>query len=100
MRFVETPVFTKQVVNLLSDEEYRELQLALVLRPDQGSVIPGGGGMRKLRWRAGGKGKRGGARVIYYWYVAEAVVYMLDIYVKSGRDDLRRQDSSKCLPSW
>lgn len=48
MRFVETPVFTRAVLNLLSDDEYRSLQLALVLRPDAGDLIPGSGGLRKL----------------------------------------------------
>ena len=51
MKFVETPVFTKAVREHLSDEEYRGLQLALLLRPEQGSVIPGSGGLRKVRWK-------------------------------------------------
>ena len=66
MRFVETPVFTASVTLLLSDEEYRQLQLALLIRPEQGVLIRGSGGLRKLRWGARGRGKRGGVRVIYY----------------------------------
>ncbi len=66
MRFIETPIFTKELQHLLEDEEYRALQLALLFRPEQGSLIPGAGGLRKLRWRQKGKGKRGGCRVIYY----------------------------------
>lgn len=50
MRFVETPVFTRAVTSLLSDEEYRQLQLALLIRPEQGALIRGSGGLRKLRW--------------------------------------------------
>lgn len=65
MRFVETPVFTAAVTSLLSDEEYRQLQLALLIRPEQGVLIRGSGGLRKLRWGARGHGKRGGVRVIY-----------------------------------
>ena len=64
----------------LSDEQYRALQLALVLRPEQGPLVPGSGGIRKLRWAAAGRGKRGGLRVIYYWAAAEDVCYMLYAY--------------------
>ena len=88
MRFVETPVFTRAVLNLLSDDEYRSLQLALMLRPDAGDLIPGSGGLRKLRWSMPGKGKRGGARLIYYWQRGGDVIYMLFIYAKSRQDDL------------
>ena len=66
MRFVETPIFTKEVVDLLDDDEYRALQLALIFRPEQGAIIPGSGGLRKLRWGGKGKGKRGELRVIYF----------------------------------
>jgi mRNA-degrading endonuclease RelE of RelBE toxin-antitoxin system len=66
MRFVETPVFTKRVKDLLPDEDYRTLQIALVLRPEQGPLIKGGGGLRKVRWAPKRVGKRGGVRVIYY----------------------------------
>ena len=88
LKFIETPVFTKDVRALLSDEEYRGLQLALVLRPEQGSLIPGSGGLRKIRWRVKGRGKRGGVRVIYYWIAGESTVYMLLLYEKSSREDL------------
>ncbi len=88
MRFVETPVFTAAVTSLLSDEEYRQLQLALLIRPEQGALIRGSGGLRKIRWGARGRGKRGGVRVIYYWHPAERVAYMLLIYAKSAQDDL------------
>lgn len=88
MRFVETPVFTAAVTSLLSDEEYRQLELALLIRPEQGVLIRGTGGLRKLRWGARGRGKRGGVRVIYYWYPADQFFYMLLIYAKSEQDDL------------
>ncbi len=88
MRFVETPVFTAAITSLLSDEEYRQLQLALLIRPEQGALIRGSGGLRKLRWGARGRGKRGGVRVIYYWHPGERSLYMLLVYAKAQQDDL------------
>ena len=88
LRFVETPIFTREVRRLLPDEAYRELQWALVFRPTQGVVIRGSGGLRKLRWGAAGRGKRGGIRLIYYWNAAEEAFYMLYVYAKGVRDDL------------
>ncbi|MBM3908726.1 MAG: type II toxin-antitoxin system RelE/ParE family toxin [Gemmatimonadetes bacterium] len=88
MRFVETPVFTASLRRLMSDTEYRELQLALVLRPEQGRLIPGTGGLRKLRWRTAGRGKRGGLRTIYFWAVNEDTCYMLYVYSKAERVNL------------
>lgn len=66
MVIIETPIFTKQLLSNLSDEEYRLFQATLLERPDVGKVIPGGGGLRKVRWGLEGRGKSGGARVIYY----------------------------------
>jgi mRNA-degrading endonuclease RelE of RelBE toxin-antitoxin system len=88
MLFIETPIFTKLVTDLISDDEYRKLQLALVLRPEAGKIIPGSGGIRKIRWKSGGSGKRGGLRVIYFWDVPEDTIYMLLIYKKSKQEDL------------
>jgi hypothetical protein len=90
MRFIETPVFTAAVSRFLTDDRYRALQLALLLRPAQGPLVPGGAGMRKLRWGAEGRGKRGGVRVIYYWATAEDVCYMLYAYAKNEQGDLTR----------
>jgi hypothetical protein len=88
VRFVETPIFTKRVTTLLRDEEYLALQVALVLRPAQGPIIAGSGGLRKLRWAAEGRGKRGGLRVIYYWEPAQEALYMLYLYAKNEQGDL------------
>ena len=88
MRFVETPVFTTAIRQLLPDEQYRQLQLALLFRPEQGAVIPGSGGLRKLRWAVPGRGKRGGIRLIYYWIPAEETFLMLFAYPKNVQDDL------------
>jgi hypothetical protein len=88
MVIIETTVFTRQVVNLLPDKDYRSLQLTLANRPDTGDLIKGSGGLRKIRWAAVGQGKRGGARVIYYWAVPQDQILMLFMYPKSERADL------------
>jgi hypothetical protein len=88
MQFVETPVFTAALRRHLDDETYRALQLALLLRPTQGSIIQGGAGLRKLRWTAPGRGKRGGLRLIYYWERESQTFYMLYLYAKNEQGDL------------
>lgn len=88
MVIIETSTFTRQVQKLLSDEEYKQLQFELINRPDLGPVIPGSGGLRKMRWSYRGRGKRGGVRVIYYWVVSYDRLLMLLIYPKNMQDDL------------
>jgi hypothetical protein len=92
MEFRESRAFSKRVDRDFSAEEYRALQLHLVARPDAGQVIPGTGGLRKLRWSARGQGKRGGARIIYFWFVARARIYLLAIYAKNEQDDLSAEE--------
>ncbi|SRR6266498_882616 len=88
MRFVETPTFTRVIDRMLDDDEYRSLQIALMLRPEQGPVIRGGSGLRKIRWARPGGGKSGGLRVIYYWAAAEGAFFMLYAYAKNEQGDL------------
>jgi mRNA-degrading endonuclease RelE of RelBE toxin-antitoxin system len=88
MVIIETSIFTRQVLELLTEDEYRELQTALARRPTWGTVIRGSGGLRKVRWSMRGRGKRGGVRVIYYWAVRQDRLLLLLIYSKSERDDL------------
>jgi hypothetical protein len=88
MVIIETPVFTKRVIAILSDEEYRLLQMHLINKPDAGKVIKGSGGLRKLRWSAKGHGKSGGVRIIYYWFAAQGTILLLFVYAKNERDDL------------
>ncbi len=88
MEFIETPTFTRLVLDLMEDEDYTKLQAALAKRPDVGKIIPGGGGIRKMRWAGSGRGKRGGLRIIYYWLVAAGQIWMLLAYAKSEQDDL------------
>jgi mRNA-degrading endonuclease RelE of RelBE toxin-antitoxin system len=88
MLIIETPIFTQRIHQFLSDEQYRLLQQQLVTKPDSGRVIPGSGGLRKMRWSVSGRGKRGGIRIIYYWAVARGQILMLFVYPKSEQDDL------------
>ena len=89
--FIETPTFTRQIKELVDDEEYRMLQLRLVARPDAGDLIPRSGGLRKIRLGVAGRGTRGGARVIYYWVGAQSQIYMLLAYAKNVQEDLTEQ---------
>ena len=88
MVIIETSIFTRRIQDILGDDEYRLLQAQLVQRPDAGKIIPGSGGLRKLRWSASGRGKRGGARVIYYWFVSNEVILMLFAFPKNEQADL------------
>jgi len=88
MVIIETSIFTRQVLHLLSDDDYRMLQVALANRPRTGAIIKGSGGLRKMRWVAEGRGKRGGVRVIYYWAAKQEQLLMLFMYPKSQRSDL------------
>lgn len=72
--FKETPVFTKLIKDLLSDDEYKELQIHLIENPESGDVIKGTGGLRKVRWAQKDTGKSGGIRVIYYWVTEESQI--------------------------
>jgi hypothetical protein len=88
MVFEEFAPFTRRVVELLGDDELGQVQLSLFQRPDAGKIIPGSGGLRKLRASAKGRGKRGGARIIYYWVVARDRILLLDIYAKNEKENL------------
>jgi hypothetical protein len=92
--FVETSVFTRQIVDLLSDEEYQGLQADLMENPAKGDLIQSGGGIRKIRCAAGGKGKSGGIRVIYYWLRADGQIFMLLAYPKSAQDNLTDEQTA------
>lgn len=97
--FIESTEFTKWVASDLPDETYAELQEELMDNPEKGAVMPGCGGLRKVRVAdpKRGKGKRGGARVIYL-YVPEAKwFFMLDIYGKDEKDDLSAGEKKSLL---
>lgn len=88
MIFIETSYFSKAIQALLTDEEYRELQMMLLERPDRGDLIPGGSGLRKVRWARQGMGKIGGIRTIYYWAVGQDRILMVYAYPKNKMENL------------
>jgi mRNA-degrading endonuclease RelE of RelBE toxin-antitoxin system len=83
LTFVETKWFTGLVGGYLSDDEYAALQLSIAANPEAGAIVPGSGGVRKLRWSGLGRGKRGGIRVIYYLRTTRGEVWMLTLYAKN-----------------
>jgi len=87
MIFVETPIFTKRIQAAMSDDEYAALQRHLVAHPDAGDIVPGAGGIRKIRWVGSGRGKRGGSRTLYFWDCGDRI-YMLFVYLKNERADI------------
>jgi len=90
--FVETPLFMQTRAEILpNDEEYRALQNDLLMNPEAGDPIPGTGGAIKIRARMAGRGKRGGARVIYGWFPARRRIYLFLVYPKSVSIDLSEE---------
>lgn len=94
MEFIETPVFTKLITEMLPDDGYRLLQDDIAKNPQTGDLIPGGGGIRKLRFALPGSGKRGGARLIYYWQTSKDKIYMLLAYAKAKKENLEPEQTA------
>lgn len=90
MIFIELTPFVAFRAAWWSDEDLRRLQNFLLATPDAGDVIPGGSGLRKLRWSMQGRGKRGGARVIYYRYIPGDRIYLTYAYAKNAQENLTR----------
>ena len=90
--FRESPQFTKRMAGLMSDDEYSVLQWYLQQHVAEGDIVVGGGGLRKLRWKAPGRGKRGGLRLIYYWADARGCIYLVAVYAKNEKSDLTKQE--------
>jgi len=86
--FVETSLFSRLVAEYLTEEEYMKLQGKLIENPEAGKVVRGSGGVRKLRWAAPGRGKRGGYRVIYFVRRPKEIIWMLTIFPKSENDSI------------
>lgn len=95
MLFIEDEVFHRRRLELLDEPELFALMDWLEAHPGSGKVIPRSGGLRKLRWASSGRGKRGGARVIYFWWISDAKILLLDIYAKNQKEDLGADDLKK-----
>jgi len=94
MTVVETERFLKDAKPLLSDVERAELVAFIAANPEAGEVIPETGGVRKVRWALAGKGKRGGARVIYYHHSERLPVFLLAAFAKNEKANLSRAERS------
>jgi hypothetical protein len=96
MEFFEAPPFTRYLREYLADEEYRSLQYLLAQNPELGDMMPGTGGFRKLRWadKRRGKGRRGGLRIIYYYFSSEQQIWLMTLYGKDEADDLTAAEKS------
>jgi mRNA-degrading endonuclease RelE of RelBE toxin-antitoxin system len=90
MEFIEAPAFTRQLSRYLDDDQYGRLQGTLATTPELGDVMPGTGGFRKLRWAdtRRGKGRRGGLRVVYYWFDGQDQIWLMTVYSKNEAVDL------------
>lgn len=90
MEFIEAPPFTRYIADYLTDDQYRELQRQLAENPEQGDLIPGTGGFRKTRWadQRRRKGRRGGLRIIYYYFSSDRQVWLMTLYDKDEATDL------------
>lgn len=88
VEFIEASVFTRYVYEYLSEDEYVGLQIYLSRHPEAGKVVPGTGGVRKVRWAISGKGKSGGVRVIYYFKRQDDEIWLLTIYSKSEIENI------------
>ena len=95
LTFVEHENFTREMQGVLCDDDVLELMIRLLEHPEAGDVIPGSGGLRKIRVASSGRGKRGGARVIYCWFVDDQVIEFLSVYPKNRKSNLTADDLKK-----
>lgn len=87
IEFIETTIFTRQIKQIATDDELRELQKELIESPDKGDLIQKTGGLRKIRMATGNQGKSGSVRVIYFLATSE-VIFLVMAYPKSTKDSL------------
>ena len=101
MTAVETSRFLRQAAALMTEAARAELVAYVATNPEVGGIMPGTGGVRKLRWALQGRGKRGGARVVYYFYNESIPVFLLTVYAKNVRDNLsqaQKNEMQKLVP--
>jgi mRNA-degrading endonuclease RelE of RelBE toxin-antitoxin system len=97
LQFVEAPAFSRHREDYLDDDGFRELQEALASNPEAGDLVPGAGGIRKLRWGDSrrGKGKRGGLRIVYYCFLSDEEIWLLTLYGKDEASDLSKDEKTQ-----
>ena len=93
IEFIETPMFTRQIKQIATDDELKELQKALIESPEKGDLIRHTGGLRKIRMATGTQGKSGSARVIYF-LATDEIIYLVMAYPKSTKDSLTDAEKS------
>jgi hypothetical protein len=102
MEFIEAPALTRNISAYLADDEYLQLQRRLADNPETGDLMPGTGGFRKVRWAdtKRGKGRRGGLRIIYYYFLADQQIWLMTVYDKSEASDLapKTEEGAKGRP--
>ena len=94
---IELPGFLRDVAGLLSEAECQSLGTYLAKQPLCGVLIPGGKGLRKVRWMSGSKGKRGGARIIYFFWTPDEEIFLLAAYGKSEKQDLGHEQKRELI---
>lgn len=87
-RFIELTSFSRYRKDYFTDEQFAEFQSFLNQKPTSGDLIPGSGGMRKIRWTRAGSGKRGGLRVIYFYQDHRGIIWLLTVYSKSAKENI------------
>ena len=97
MQIFATQTYERAIRRLLSDDSRREMEDAIAANPTGASVVPGTGGIRKLRWAGSGRGKRGGIRTIYFHHTRSEAIYMLTAYAKAAREDLSPADKKALI---
>ncbi len=92
---VELPDFARDAARIWSESECAEFTDYIARHPEAGAIVQGTGGVRKVRWAAKGKGKRGGARVIYFFYAPDIPLYLVAAYAKGERENITQADRKR-----
>jgi len=94
IEFIETSLFTRQIQTIATDDELKDLQSELIESPDKGDLMPGTGGLRKIRMAIGNQGKSGSARVVYF-LATEEIIYLVMAYPKSAKESLTEAEKAE-----